>query len=69
MPAPAPQRPTDQDRARDLVAKLAAHDVAGAVATFDDQMSAALPVDKLQAVWAQIESQAGAFQKVESVEV
>jgi dienelactone hydrolase len=69
MPAPAPQRPTDQDRARDLVAKLAAHDFAGAVATFDDQMSAALPVDKLESVWSQIESQAGAFQRIESVEV
>jgi dienelactone hydrolase len=66
---PAPQRRTDEDRARDLVDKLAAHDFAGAAATFDDQMSAALPVEKLQTVWAQIESQAGAFQKVESVEV
>jgi dienelactone hydrolase len=69
MPAPAPQRQTDEDRARDLVGRLAAHDFAGAVATFDDQMSAALPVDKLQGVWSQIESQAGAFQRFESVEV
>jgi dienelactone hydrolase len=69
MPAPAPQRPTDEDRARDLVGKLAAHDFAGAIATFDDQMSAALPVAKLEAVWSQIESQSGAFQKIDSVEV
>jgi len=60
---------TDEDRARDLVGKLVAHDFAGAVATFDDQMTAALPLEKLQGVWSQVESQAGAFQRIESVEV
>jgi uncharacterized protein len=70
MPAtPAPDPRTDEDRARDLVGRLAAHDFAGVVATFDDQMSAALPVDKLQGVWSQIESQAGPYQRIESVEV
>lgn len=69
MSAPAPPRASDEDRARDLIARLAAHDFAGAVATFDDKMSAALPVEKLQGVWSQVESQAGAFQKIESVEV
>ncbi|HTQ46555.1 MAG TPA: alpha/beta fold hydrolase [Polyangiaceae bacterium] len=69
MPAPAPQPRSDEERARDLVAKLAAHDFAGAVAAFDEQMSAALPVDKLQSVWSQLESQAGAFQRIDSVEV
>jgi len=69
MPAPAPPPRTDEDRARDLVGKLVAHDFAGAVATFDDQVSAALPIDKLQGVWSQIESQVGAFQRIDSVEV
>lgn len=66
---PAPQPSTDEGRARDLIGRLAAHDFAGAVATFDDTMSAALPVEKVQAVWSQIEAQAGAFQRIESAEV
>ncbi len=66
---PAPQPRTDEDRARDLVGKLAAHDFAGAVATFDDKMSAALPADKLAGVWTQVETQAGAFKAIDSVEV
>lgn len=66
---PAPQPRTDEDRARDLIAKLVAHDFAGAVATFDDRMSAALPADKLAGVWTQVESQAGVFKAIDSVDV
>jgi dienelactone hydrolase len=61
--------PTDEHRARDLVGRLAAHDFIGAVATFDDRMSAALPADKLAGVWSQVESQAGVFRTIDSVEV
>lgn len=66
---PAPQPRTDEDRVRELVGKLAAHDFDGAVATFDDRMSAALSADKLAGVWAQVEAQAGAFKAIDSVEV
>ncbi len=72
-PAPPPPKPaavqTDDARARELIAMLAKHDFAGAVATFDDKMRAALPADKLAQVWAQVEAQFGAFQKIDSVEV
>ncbi len=56
------------DRARELVAKLASHDFAGVEQAFDDTMRAALPKEKLEATWLQIEKSAGAFGKLDSIE-
>jgi dienelactone hydrolase len=70
--APAPKDAaveTDDGRARALLDKLAAHDYAGAEASFDDQMRAALPADKLAAVWSQLEAQVGAFERVDAIDV
>jgi uncharacterized protein len=55
--------------ARDLVDRLARGDFAGASASFDARMAAALPVDKLGAAWGQIVAQAGKFEQAESVKV
>jgi hypothetical protein len=60
---------SDEDRARDLVAKLARHDFSAAVATFDEKMRAAMPEAKVAEVWSAIEQQAGAFERVDSVAV
>ena len=65
----APVVKTDEARARELVDQLAHHDFAGVFASFDDKMRAGLPADKLQTVWAQVESQFGAFQRVDSYDV
>jgi len=65
-PAPAV---TDETRARDFVAKLAARDFDAAVATFDDKMREAMPKEKLAAAWAQIEAGLGAFKQIDSVAV
>ncbi len=63
------QPQTDEARTRDFIAKLAAHDFDGAEATFDEKMRAAMPKDKLATAWSQIESMAGAFQRVDAVDV
>lgn len=55
--------------AKALVDKLAHGDNAGATAGFDDTMRAALPADKLGAVWAQLQGQAGAFGGIEEARV
>jgi hypothetical protein len=60
---------TDETRARDFVALLAKHDFAGAVAAFDDRMRAALPPDKLGAMWGELETQVGTFQRIDSVQL
>jgi dienelactone hydrolase len=60
---------TDESRARAFVDELVRHDFAGAVGRFDDTMRAALPQPKLEAVWSALEQQAGAFRRVDSVEV
>lgn len=64
---PSEPKASDEDRARDLVAKLARHDFSGAVATFDDEMRAAMPEAKVAEVWSAIEKQVGAFERVDSV--
>lgn len=46
-----------------LVDCLAAGDVAGAAAHFDERMRAALPEAKLRAAWDQIPTQAGAYRR------
>jgi dipeptidyl aminopeptidase/acylaminoacyl peptidase len=72
-PTPTPTQEatveTDESRARDFIAKLAKHDFAAATATFDEKMSAALPKEKLQTIWTQLESQAGTFKSVDAVDV
>lgn len=55
--------------ARALVERLAAHDFAAVTARFDDRMAAGLPRAKLEAVWTQIETGAGAFDRVESARI
>ncbi len=60
---------SDEARARDFVAHLAKHDFAGAAAAFDDTMKTALPADKLAAVWTKVETQFGAFVRVDAVDV
>jgi len=67
MTKPTAPATSDEDRARDLIAKLARHDFAGAVAGFDEKMLAAMPEAKLAEVWSTIEAQAGAFERVDSV--
>lgn len=74
-PAPlasaVPEAPmeTDESRARSFVAELEQHHFAAATADFDAAMRAALPEAKLAAVWAALEAQAGALQKIDSVAV
>jgi hypothetical protein len=52
-----------------LVKKLAAGDAAGASVNFDEKMKAALPPEKLGAVWTQLQAGAGAFAAVDDVKV
>jgi hypothetical protein len=52
------------DLARAFLDELVRGDLASATARFDATMSAALPADKLAAVWAQIQAQAGAFEQI-----
>ncbi len=60
---------TDEQRARDLVAQLAAHQFESAEATFDETMREKLPAEKLRAVWTSVESGAGVFQHIDAVSV
>lgn len=55
--------------ARSFIAKLAAHDFTGATSTFDEKMRSMLPTPKLEAIWSSLEAQAGAFGRVDSVDV
>src|SRR5215470_3848784 len=52
--------------AREVVAKLEAHDYAAVTARFDDKMLAALPADKLEATWKQLATAVGAFDRIEA---
>lgn len=54
-------------RGRALVEALSGGDFAGAAASFDGVMAAALPAPKLAAVWAQVTGQAGDFAAIEGV--
>ena len=71
-PAPAPPAPAapiasdPESIARDVVARLEAHDYKTVAARFDDKMAAALPPDKLEATWKQLATAVGAFDKIES---
>jgi dienelactone hydrolase len=60
---------SDEARARKFIAELAKHDFASAMATFDEKMLAGLPKEKLEKVWTQVETQAGAFKSVDAVEI
>jgi len=67
-PAP-PAAPVAKDPeaiAREIVAKLEAHDYAAVAARFDDKMLAALPADKLEATWKQLATAVGAFDRIEA---
>lgn len=52
-----------------LVKKLAAGDAPGAAVNFDEKMKAALPPEKLGAVWAQLQAGAGPFAAIDDVKV
>ena len=60
---------SDEARARAFIDKLAKHDFASATAAFDDKMLAALPKDKLEKVWTQVETQAGELKSVDSIDM
>ena len=71
-PTPTPTEATpmsDEARARAFIDKLAKHDFAAATATFDEKMTAALPKEKLEKVWAQLEAQAGELKSIDSIDV
>ncbi len=55
--------------ARTILAELAAHKFAQVEARADDQIRAALPAEKLGAVWASLEAQVGKFQEIRGVVV
>jgi dienelactone hydrolase len=57
------------EAARTVIAELASHDFAKVEARFDDRMRAALPQEKLDAVWTSLEAQVGKFQQVRGVVV
>lgn len=62
LPQPA-SSPDAAAFARATLQRLTGGDMAAVVATFDDNVRAALPEDKLRAVWQTLRSQVGAFQK------
>ncbi len=57
------------EAARSVIEELASHDFAKVAARFDDRMRAALPAEKLAAVWTSLEAQVGKFQQVRGVVV
>ncbi len=64
IPAPA-----EAKEARTIVADLAAHDFSAVELRFDAQVRAALPEEKLAAVWGSIEGQVGKFGEIRGVVV
>jgi uncharacterized protein len=59
----------DESRVRGFIAKVTGNDWDGATALFDDTMRAALPKEKLAAVWHSVEERAGAFKRIDSLEL
>ncbi|MBI2423204.1 MAG: DUF3887 domain-containing protein [Candidatus Hydrogenedentes bacterium] len=59
----APAGDSTETRATQFVDLLAAKNFSAAVAQFDATMTAALPEATLATTWAQVEQQAGAFQR------
>jgi hypothetical protein len=59
----APPPPDHVALGRAFVTRLAAGDFAGAAASFDDVMRAAMPVAQLAEVWQQLTSQVGPFKR------
>jgi dienelactone hydrolase len=59
----------DESRVRGFIAKLVANDWDGATALFDDTMRAALPKEKMAAIWHKLEESAGAFKTIDAVEI
>jgi dienelactone hydrolase len=57
------------EAARTVVEELSSHDFAKVEARFDDRMRAALPPEKLAAVWTSLEAQVGKFQQFRGVVV
>src|SRR5262245_52670492 len=62
-PGEAPAR-TIEALARDIAAQLARGDAEAVTARFDDTMRSALPVAQLTQVWASLETQLGAFDRI-----
>ena len=56
------QAPAASDIAIQLLDRLDAHDYSAAESAFGEQMAAAVPADKLAAVWESLPAQAGAAQ-------
>ncbi len=70
IPAPAPARDVGDDvRAREFIDKLVHRDFAGASVPFSDAMHSAMPPDKLELLWAQMQQQLGSFATVDGIEV
>lgn len=66
----APARASDiESAARALVAHLVAGDFTAAGGDFDAAMRAAMPPDKLRALWRDIETRAGRFESIERTQV
>ncbi len=57
------------DAARTFIQQLQAGQFQAAATGFDPTMSAAMPVEGLQAGWEQVQAQAGAFQEALGAEV
>jgi hypothetical protein len=53
--------------AKNMTQQMAAHQYANVEANFDQEMTAALPTDKLQQTWEATTTQVGAFQSIQSV--
>src|SRR5215475_12092472 len=66
-PTPPPAVAKDPEAiAREVVAKLAAHDYAAVTARFDDKMLAALPAKTLETKWNELAAGVGAFDRIEA---
>ncbi len=59
---------TDETRVKAFIAKIVAHDFDGALALANDKVRAGLPKEKLTEVWTAIETSAGAYKAIESIE-
>jgi dienelactone hydrolase len=65
-PAPPATASNPEAIAREVVARLQAHDYKAVAARFDDEMRAGLPADKLEATWQKLASSVGELEGIES---
>ncbi len=69
-PAPPPAPVIGDDvRARDFIDKLAHRDFTDASVAFSDSMHTAMPPDKLELLWTQLQQQLGPFASIDNIEV